>query len=192
MGNLKPMAWIGRVLKNRRAGQRKLAWNASNLAGPETLKLTSPDFAFDGTIPLIHISSRIGGKDVSPELDWSQAPEGTAQLLLVVQDPDAPTPAPFVHGVALLDPSVLRLPQGALAASDPGEGVRVLRSSAGRGYQGPAPIKGHGPHRYVFQLFALGAPVAVTNLDQARPRDVIAAAGGVLARGRLDGIYERI
>jgi Raf kinase inhibitor-like YbhB/YbcL family protein len=184
------MAWLGRVLKNRRAGQSKLAWNAPNLAGPDTLKLTSPDFEFECTIPMICISHRVGGEDVSPELNWPTAPEGTAQLLLVVEDPDAPMSAPNVHALALLDPSVLRLPQGALDASNPGEGVRVLRSSVGRGYYGPAPVKGHGPHRYVFQLFALGTPVSVA--DSARPREVIAAAGGVLARGRLDGMYERI
>lgn len=183
------MAWLGRITKNRRAGQSKLAWNAPNLAGPDTLKLTSPDFEFEGTIPMIHVSHRVGGKDVSPELDWSPAPDGTAQLLLVVEDPDSPTSTPNVHGIALLDPSVLKLPQGALDASNPGEGVRVLRSSVGQGYYGPAPVKGHGPHRYVFQLFALGRPVPVA--DSARPRDVITAAGGVLARGRHDGFYER-
>jgi phosphatidylethanolamine-binding protein (PEBP) family uncharacterized protein len=66
----------------------------------------------------------------------------------------------------------------------------------GRGYQGPEPIKGHGVHRYVFQLFALATPIAVaaggTALDTAKPKAVIAAARGpVLARGRLDGRYSR-
>jgi Raf kinase inhibitor-like YbhB/YbcL family protein len=183
------MGWLGRITKNRRAGQSKLAWNAPNLAGPETLKLTSPDFAFEDTIPMIHVARRVGGKDVSPELDWSPAPTGTVQLLLVVEDPDAPMSTPNVHAIALLDPSVLKLPPGALDASNPGEGVRVLPSTTGKGYYGPAPIKGHGPHRYVFQLFALDRPVSVA--DSARPRDVIAAAGGVLARGRHDGFFER-
>ena len=66
----------------------------------------------------------------------------------------------------------------------------------GRGYLGPEPIKGHGPHRYVFQLFAL--PTAITAaeggapLDAAKPRAVLAAVDGpALARGRLDGRYTR-
>jgi hypothetical protein len=65
----------------------------------------------------------------------------------------------------------------------------------GPGYLGPAPIKGHGPHRYVFQIFALADPVTAgatgAGLDTAKPRDVIAAASKPLARGRLDGFYER-
>jgi hypothetical protein len=47
----------------------------------------------------------------------------------------------------------------------------------------------------VFQLFALAKPVTAgpsgAALDSARPRDVLAAAGDVLSRGRLDGFYER-
>lgn len=189
------MAVLGRLLRNRRAGQAGLAWNRPNLAGADTLALSSPDFEHEGTIPAVHAARRAGGKDLSPALTWSPAPEGTAQSLLVVEDPDAPTPRPFVHCVALLDPSVTGLPHGALDAGNPSSGVRVLRSSMGRGYLGPAPIKGHGPHRYVFQLFALATPVTAgsggTALDSARPRDVLTAAGDVLARGRLDGFYER-
>jgi phosphatidylethanolamine-binding protein (PEBP) family uncharacterized protein len=66
----------------------------------------------------------------------------------------------------------------------------------GRGYLGPEPIKGHGPHRYVFQIFALSAPItsigAGTAPEAAKPRDVLAAAPGpALGRGRLDGLYTR-
>jgi Raf kinase inhibitor-like YbhB/YbcL family protein len=182
---------LGRLLKNRRAGQARLAWNTPNLAGAETLTLTSPAFADEETIPVVHAGKRAGGTDLSPALAWSTAPEGTAQLLLVVEDPDAPTPTPFVHCVALLDPTLTELAQGALAAGNDG----VLRSGMGRGYLGPAPIKGHGPHRYVFQLFALATPVTAAAsgaaVESAKPRDVLAAAGDVLARGRLDGFYER-
>jgi Raf kinase inhibitor-like YbhB/YbcL family protein len=189
------MAVLGKLLKNRRAGQARLAWNAPNLTGEDTLTLSSPDFENEGTIPTLHAAKRAGGKDLSPALTWSPAPSATAQLLLVVEDPDAPTPAPFIHCVALLDPSMTSLAQGALDAKNPADGVRILRSGMGRGYLGPAPIKGHGPHRYVFQLFALATPIAAGNtadLASAKPRNVLAAAtGDVLARGRLDGFYER-
>jgi hypothetical protein len=183
------MAVMGKLLKNRRAGQDGLAWNAPNLAGADTLALASPDFANEDTIPTMHAGKRIGGTDLSPALTWAPAPAGTAQLLLVVEDPDAPTGLPFVHCVALLDPSVTSLDHGALSADSGIDGVRTLRSGMGRGYLGPAPIKGHGPHRYVFQLFALARPI--TAPEDAKPRDVLASAGEVLARGRYDGFYER-
>ena len=188
------MAIMGKLLKNRRAGEAGLAWNAPNLAGADTLVLTSPDFQHDATIPRVHAGRRLGGEDVSPALGWTAAPEGTAQLLLVVEDPDAPTPKPFVHGVFLIDPSVTGLAKGALDAKSPAAGVRPLRSGKGHGYLGPAPIKGHGPHRYVFQLFALAEPVTAlpggADLDSAKPSAVLATAGSVLARGRIDGLYE--
>ncbi|MDF3293690.1 YbhB/YbcL family Raf kinase inhibitor-like protein [Streptomyces silvisoli] len=188
------MAVLGKLLKNRRAGNADLAWNAPNLAGGDELTLTSPDFAHEATIPVVHAGKRIGGEDLSPALSWATVPEGTAQLLLVIEDPDAPTPKPFIHGVFLVEPSVTSLGRGALDAKNPVAGVRSLRSGRGRGYLGPAPIKGHGPHRYVFQLFALAKPITVvpgsTDLDSAKPRAVLAAATDVLARGRIDGIYE--
>jgi Raf kinase inhibitor-like YbhB/YbcL family protein len=191
----KPMALLGKLLKNRRAGQAGLAWNSPNLAGDDSLALSSQDFENDGTIPLVHASKRVGGKDLSPALIWTPVPVGTAQLLLVVEDPDAPTSKPFVHGVALLEPSVTGLAAGALDAKNPSGGVRILRSGMSRGYLGPAPIKGHGPHRYVFQLFALAQPLTAGSsgaaLESAKPRAVLATAADVVARGRIDGFYER-
>lgn len=182
------MAVVGTLLRNRRAGQAGLAWNHPNLAGPATITLTSPDFDHETDIPTVHAGKRVGGRDLSPALTWSGVPDGAVHLLLAVEDPDAPTRAPIVHATALLDPTLAELPQGALDAPTPVAGVTLLRSTIGRGYRGPGPIKGHGPHRYVFQLFALDTPVP---RDGARPRQVFAAAGGVLARGRLDGFYER-
>lgn len=190
------MAVTGKSLKGKRAGDEGLAWNALNLAGENTLKLTSPDFAHEATIPIFHAGKRLGGEDRSPALAWDVVPAGTAHLLLVIEDPDAPTALPYNHGIALLDPSLTSLPQGGLDAESHVDGVRLLSSGSRRGYLGPAPIKGHGPHRYVFQLFALGKPLAVgksnTVPDSAKPQAVLNAAGDVLARGRLDGFYERV
>jgi phosphatidylethanolamine-binding protein (PEBP) family uncharacterized protein len=187
---------LGTLLKNKRAGESKLAWNLPALAGPELLELGSASFEHDGAIPQVHAGRRAGGQNLSPPLTWAQAPDGTAALLLVIQDVDSPTGAPFVHCVALLEPGLDALAAGALNADRPAPGVRALRSGMGRGYLGPEPIKGHGPHRYVFQLFALSAPVTATGsgtaLETAKPREVLAAVRGpALARGRLDGLFTR-
>lgn len=188
------MGVVGTLLKNRRAGETHLAWNLPSLDGPQTLPLTSAAFAAGAAIPVANAGRRAGGRELSPPLAWGATPDGTAEVLLVIEDVDAPMGAPFVHCVALIAPGVASLAEGALAADAPGDGVRVLRSTMGRGYVGPAPIKGHGPHRYVFQVFALGAPAVGDGSASAsaKPRALLAAVPGpVLARGRLTGVYER-
>src|ERR1700744_159040 len=157
------MSIVGTLLKNRRAGEAGLAWTPPALPGPETPPLSSEAFADGAPIPLEHAGKRIGGRETSPPLSWSPAPESTAELLLVMEDIDVPMGKPFVHLVALVDPTVTALPGGALSPATVAGGVRLLNSTMGRGYVGPAPIKGHGPHRYVFQLFALAAPAAPDN-----------------------------
>jgi phosphatidylethanolamine-binding protein (PEBP) family uncharacterized protein len=190
------MTLLGRLLKNRRAGEAHLAWHRPNLQGSALLNLTSRHFDEGAAIPLEHCAKYVGGENRSPHLTWSSPPPATAQLLLVIEDVDVPMAKPAVHCVALVDPAVRDLAAGALAAKATTPGVRLLRSTVGRGYHGPAPIKGHGPHRYIFQLFALSAEVG-SNADgpapdRARPRDLLAAVTApVLARGRLTGLFER-
>jgi Raf kinase inhibitor-like YbhB/YbcL family protein len=188
------MSIVGALLKNRRAGEAKMAWNLPNLGAPETLVVTSEAFGDGEPVPAEHAGKRARGKNLSPQLAWNAPPTGTAELLLVVEDADAPMPRPFVHCVALIDPQVRELPPGALSARHPAAGVRVLRSGMGRGYLGPEPIKGHGPHRYTFQLFALATAAAGGGPapERAKPRALLSSVSGpVLARGRLTGVYER-
>ncbi|MET8471227.1 YbhB/YbcL family Raf kinase inhibitor-like protein [Streptomyces sp. NPDC006422] len=127
---------------------------------------------------------------------WSPLPPGTARLLLVIEDIDIPLTKPAVHCAALIDTSCGHLGAGALDARRPAAGVQLLRSTIGRGYHGPAPLKGHGPHHYLFQLFALAVPVlagpGATPRDRARPRALLPAiTPPVLGRGRLTGVCER-
>ena len=194
------MTLLGTLLKNRRAGEARLVWNQPQLQSAGLLGLTSHQFQDGGPLPLDHVAKPFGGRNLSPELAWSPPPEGTAQLLLVVEDFDVPLPRPAVHCLALITPSDLasphRLPTGGLSAQEPAPGVTILRSTIGRGYQGPGPIKGHGPHHYAFQLFALATgangtgPAAAP--ERAKPRTFLASVTGpVLARGRLTGTFER-
>jgi len=191
---------LGTLLKNRRAGDTHSAWNLPNLQGPELLTVSSQHFEEGGSIPLEHAGKRIGGKNLSPNLTWSPPPPETTELLLVVEDLDVPQSKPAVHCLVLIDPSRLdspnHLPPGALSVHQPAAGVRVLRSTIGRGYHGPEPIKGHGPHRYTFQVFALSrqarSAVDGAKLDRARPRALLSSlTAPVVAKGRLTGVYER-
>jgi hypothetical protein len=97
------------------------------------------------------------GKDVSPQLSWSGAPEGTKSYAATVYDPDAPTGSGFWHwAVADIPATVTELPEG--AGDGPGlpEGAFALPNDARvTRYLGAAPPAGHGPHRYFFVVHAL-------------------------------------
>jgi phosphatidylethanolamine-binding protein (PEBP) family uncharacterized protein len=187
--------FIGKLLRNKRADESLMAWNRPGLAGPETLTVTSEAFQDGAALPLPHAGRRIGGADLSPDLAWSAVPAGTTEILLVAEDIDAPFRQPIVHAIALIDAAVTVLDPGALSGAAPGVGVRMLRSFVGRGYRGPGPIPGHGPHRYVFQVFALGSEVHAADgagLAELKPGMALAAVDGpVLARGKIVGTYER-
>ena len=196
------MTALGRLLRNHRSGDTHGAWNSPNLIGPELLTVTSRNFADGGEIPADHAGKRVGGANISPHLAWTPPPTGTRQLLLVVEDIDTPlVKKPAVHCLALIEPSGPgtppdELPPGTLAPRQSNPRVRVLRSTIGRGYHGPEPLQGHGPHRYTFQLFALSDPVTDDatrrGAHRAGPRTLLASiTGPVLARGRLTGVVER-
>jgi hypothetical protein len=194
------MTLIGTLLKNHKARDAHSAWSFANLQGPELLTVTSQHFEEGGSIPLEHAGKRVGGKNLSPHLTWSSPPPETTELVLVVEDLDVPTSKPAVHCLVRVDPSRLdspnQLPPGALSGQEPAAGVRVLRSTIGRGYHGPEPIKGHGPHRYTFELFALLSEMSSDSdsakLHRARPRAFLSSLSvPVVARGRLTGVYER-
>ena len=181
---------LGVALRSRRAGHDALVWARSDLQAPENFTLTSPAFDHGAPIPDKH-RGRLFGANISPALNWTQPPAGTAELVLIVQDPDVPFGKPATHALTLgIDPSLNGIPENALTNPSPISGIRHGKGALGRrGWAGPLPIRSHGPHAYVFQLFALdqatGLPASFT-LD-----DVLAAIKGhVIGRARLDGTYE--
>jgi hypothetical protein len=99
---------------------------------------------------------------------------------------------PFVHTIVTAIPrEVTGIAEGVLAEGLQHPGVFGRGTLGGRGYRGPSPVRGHGPHSYAFQLFALAAPLPGDRSVLSRARMAKAMAGLVLARGRLDGTYEQ-
>lgn len=155
------------------------------------LTLTSPAFTDQGAIPARYTCD---GDDVSPPLQWSDAPAGARSFVLIIDDPDAPDPAAprriWVHWVLYnLPASLAEIPEGASAGSL-GAGVRVaLNDSNEPGYGGPCPPKGR--HRYFHKLFALDTELPDLGPRAKRADVEKAMAGHVLAEATLMGTYER-
>jgi Raf kinase inhibitor-like YbhB/YbcL family protein len=143
--------------------------------------LSSEAFAHGGEIPRHHTCE---GEDISPALSWTNPPSGTGTLALVVDDPDAPV-GTFTHWLAWnIDPLAGGLGEG---ESAPVEGTNDFGT---RGWSGPCPPHGHGPHRYFFRLHALDGDPDV-GPGAAREELERALAGQVLATAELMGTYER-
>jgi Raf kinase inhibitor-like YbhB/YbcL family protein len=181
---------IGRLLRPIRAGDRHLAWSDRRLRDiPATILLSSPGFAEAAPMPQLHAGTGVG-ENISPPLAWSNIPAGTLTLVLIMQDPDAPLPRPVTHLIAAIPAERDGVGEGMLAfGKDPT--IELGRGSFRRiGYAGPRPPQGHGPHRYIFQIFALAGRLSgptVPDLGSA----IAGIAKSALARGRLTGTFER-
>lgn len=176
---------LGKLLRGVRAGERRGPLAA--FTAQQSISVTSPAFADGAALPQSAAGKGVGA-DTSPALRWSGLPSGTRQLVFIMDDVDVPLPRPLYHTVAVVDPEIETVPAGLLRPGTPG--IRFIRSDLGhRGYAGPRPIPGHGPHRYRFHLFALDVPIA-EGVTTAKAL-LAAMRGHVLARGMLTGTYER-
>jgi Raf kinase inhibitor-like YbhB/YbcL family protein len=163
--------------------------SASDRLSNQSLKIMKLESIVFTPNQLIPPTYTCDGKDISPPLSWSEPPEGTNSLVLIVDDPDAPDRT-FVHWVLYnLPPTIRQLPEGL-----PHQPELTLGGIQGKndfdryGYGGPCPPS--GTHRYFFKLYALD-----TELDLepgATKAEVIKAmAGRILADAELIGRYSR-
>jgi Raf kinase inhibitor-like YbhB/YbcL family protein len=165
-------------------------------AEPAETGASVPGFVFmaDGVTEGEPIDPRYtcDGDDISPALAWEGVPEGTAELALVVEDPDAPD-GTFTHWlVYALDAGADGLPEAFPEGAEV-NGLNAVRQGTNdfgkAGYGGPCPPAGE-EHRYVFRLLALDAALG---LEGGASRDEVLAAleGHVLGEARLTGTYAR-
>jgi len=154
------------------------------------LALSSPAFVPGGEIPALFTCE---GRDLSPALEWTGAPEAAKSLVLIVDDPDAPDPkAPkmtWVHWVLYnLPPTTRALPE-AVAPKDLPAGTKEGTNDWKRtGYGGPCPPIGR--HRYFHKLYVLDT--VLPDLGAAtKPQVEAAMKGHVIAHAELMGTYEK-
>jgi phosphatidylethanolamine-binding protein (PEBP) family uncharacterized protein len=178
---------LGRLLTPVRASAQRSPLAGPAFDAPDTIVVTSSDFADGAAMPKSCAGKGVGD-DTSPQLAWTGAPPATRQLVLIIDDIDVPLPRPLFHTIAVAEPNIDTVERGGLRPPVPG--IRFLRASMGNyGYAGPRPIPGHGAHHYRFHVLALDKPIP-EHISTAK-KLLTVMAGHVLARGVLTGSYER-
>ncbi len=155
---------------------------------PPGLALTSTAWPDGGVIPSRHA----GGEGLSPALSWTNVPEGTAEFVLLMNDPEPVRPALSVSG-DILHWMVVKIPGTATSLS---EGAGAAQSTTlPQGAWQVQPYRGPGApvppmHHYTFTLYALNAPLDLP-MDADRAAVTAAMEGKVLARGIFTGRFVR-
>jgi len=154
--------------------------------GGRTMKITSSAFNEGQMIPL---KFTCDGQDISPPLEWDNAPGAAKSFALICDDPDAPM-GTWVHWVVYdIPPDMKNLAEDIRPERELGRGIRQGKNSwPNIGYGGPCPPG--GTHRYYFKLYALDT---MLNLKPGATKEQLLQAmkGHVLEEAQLMGKYQR-
>ncbi|AWX13141.1 phosphatidylethanolamine-binding protein [Mergibacter septicus] len=159
--------------------------------------LSSRQISADASIPAEFEFNGFGcnGKNLSPQLSWENAPEGTKSFAVSVYDPDAPTGSGFWHWYVVNIPADVKelVPAaGSENSTTLPAGAFQLRNDYGyHGWGGACPPEGDKPHRYIFTVHALS--VEKIDVDEKTPT---ALAGflvhmNTLATASFTAYYQR-
>ena len=158
-----------------------------------SFEVRSDDVADGETMPRPQVSGVFGagGEDVSPQLSWSGAPDGTQSYAVTVYDPDAPTASGFWHWAVFNIPAdVTSLPSGASGSNLPDGAVELKNDGGTVGYIGAAPPPGHGPHHYHVVVHAVDVPKLDVPADATPALLGFNLFGHTLGRAMIVPVYE--
>lgn len=146
---------------------------------PKIMKIESSAFKQNQNIPSVYTCD---DKDISPPLKISEVPDGAKSLVLIMDDPDAPS-GTWVHWVVWnINPSINEILEGSI----PEGGVESVTSFGKSGYGGPCPPS--GTHHYFFKLYALDQ---MLELDSSSKKEDLEKAmeGHIIDQTELIGLY---
>ena len=145
------------------------------------MKIESTAFGHEGKIPSQYTCD---GENIPPPLSFSAVPSQTRSLVLVVDDPDAPS-GTWVHWILWnISPRIKSIGEGNIP-----QGVAEGTTSFGAtGYGGPCPPDGE--HRYFFKLYALDIEIELPK-ETTKEKLEEAMLGHVLDKAELIGHYSR-
>ena len=157
-----------------------LAVIASFAAEGAKMKITSSAFQEGGNIPS---KFTCDGSDTSPPLQITGVPSEAKSLVLIADDPDAPSGL-FTHWLVWnLPPQTNSIAEGSAP-----KGVHGTNDFGKPDYKGPCPPP--GTHRYSFKIYALDRELDLRGGAKRSQLDA-AMKGHVVAQGVLVGRYAR-
>lgn len=150
-----------------------------------TLAITSTAFGTNGMIPARFTCD---GKNISPELIFSNIPTDTQSLALTIEDPDVPhsvrADGMWNHWVVWnIPPTTARIEEGVVPP-----GIVGMNTGGKMAYGGPCPPDRE--HRYIFTLYALDT---MLSLPQGSTKEKLleALAPHIIEKATLIGRYNR-
>ena len=132
---------------------------ALNLIGQSTFTLKSNTLGGNSTTLEEFNGFGCTGQNTSPQLSWSNAPEGTKSFAITMYDPDAPTGSGWWHWLVFDIPTdineVLSNAGNIESGLMPAEAIQSMTDYGAYGYGGPCPPEDHGIHQYIITVHAL-------------------------------------
>ncbi|WP_105168308.1 YbhB/YbcL family Raf kinase inhibitor-like protein [Pseudoalteromonas sp. T1lg23B] len=161
------------------------------------LNLSSTDIAQGKHMTKAHLFNGFGceGKNLSPQLAWSNAPQGTKSFALTVYDPDAPTGSGWWHWQVINIPanvSELKAGIGASGGAQLPSGALQVKNDYGiESFGGACPPSGHGVHRYQFTVHALSVEKLSLPEDPSSALVGYMINANSLASATIEALYKR-
>ncbi|MBM5781812.1 MAG: YbhB/YbcL family Raf kinase inhibitor-like protein [Pelagibacterales bacterium] len=135
------------------------------------------------------------GKNISPEISWKNAPEGTKSFAITVYDPDAPTGSGWWHYLAVNIPvNYNSLPSnfGKKNSFKTTDNILQIRNDFGiRNFGGPCPPQGDKPHRYIWTIHALSVEKLEISEDATAALAGFMINANSIAKANLEAFYSR-
>ncbi len=124
-----------------------------------SFRLVSSELTEAGVLPKAQVFNAMGfdGGNISPQLAWENAPQGTKSFVVTMYDPDAPTGSGWWHWIVVDIPASAKELASAAGSGQAGlpAGASQTRNDFGfAGYGGAAPPPG-STHHYIFTINAL-------------------------------------
>lgn len=163
-------------------------FDVSPPTGPFTL---TSEALIDGDVfPVVHTCD---GANVSPPLAWINAPLGTQSFAVVLTDKTTDLLQWVIFDIHAARPS---LPEGVQKTFSPfnvpGAHQTLSFQPSTRGYLGPCPPAGAGPHTYELAVYALGvASLPGASITTTRFQAFPTIVANAIETAKLTALYAR-